>query len=59
MTPDELKKAVDAFGVLVRTGVSNESAAAQVGLEGLQFTGAVPVSLRLPEGDAAGLEGGA
>ncbi len=52
----EQKAKSDALGVLIRAGVDPESAAAQVGLSGLQFTGAVPASLRLPEGDAARLE---
>jgi len=54
--PSEAKAKADALGVLIRAGVSPESAAAQVGLAGLDFTGAVPVSLRLPEGEAAGIE---
>jgi hypothetical protein len=57
MDPADLKARADAMGVLIRAGVSTDSAAAQAGLSGVQFTGAVPVSLRLPEGDAATLEG--
>jgi hypothetical protein len=53
---DDVKAKSDSFGSLVRAGVSPESAAAQTGLEGLEFTGAVPVSLRLPESEAADLE---
>jgi len=52
----EVKAAADAMGVLIRAGVAPESAADQVGLSGLTFTGAVPVSLRLPEAEAQGLE---
>ncbi len=61
-TDEEVKQASvtrakgDALGVLIRSGVSAESAAAQVGLTGLVFTGAVPVSLRLPESEAGDLE---
>lgn len=51
-----LKAKADALGSLIRAGASPESAAAMVGLEGLTFTGAVPVSLRLPEADASALE---
>lgn len=51
-----LKAKADALGALIRAGVAAEAAAAQVGLSGLQFTGAVPVSLRLPEKDAGALE---
>ena len=53
----DTKAAADAMGVLIRSGVDPESAAAQVGLD-VDFTGAVPVSLRLPEDDAAVLEAG-
>ena len=48
----DLKAKFDALGVAIRAGVSAESAAAQLGLTGIQFTGAVPVSLRMPEEDA-------
>lgn len=51
-----LKERADALGALIRAGVDQESAAAQVGLSGLVFTGAVPVSLRLPEGAATAVE---
>ena len=54
--PATVKAQADAFGVFVRQGVSPESAAAKVGLTGLEFTGAVPTSLRLPEADAENLE---
>lgn len=52
----EVKSQADAMGVLIRAGVAPESAAAEVGLTGVQFTGAVPTSLRLPEPAAAQLE---
>lgn len=52
----KLKTQFDALGVAIRAGVDPENAAAQVGLSGVQFTGAVPVSLRVPEKDAAALE---
>lgn len=54
--PAEIKAKADAMGVLIRSGVEAESAARMVGLTGVEFTGAVPVSLRLPEGEAAELE---
>lgn len=54
--PAELRAQADAMGVLIRAGVTPESAAEQVGLGGIEFSGAVPTSLRLPEVDAAGLE---
>jgi len=47
--PAELKARADAMGVLIRSGVDPASAAAEVGLSGVRFTGAVPVSLRPPE----------
>jgi hypothetical protein len=53
---DEVKSKADAMGVLIRSGASPESAAESVGLDGLTFTGAVPVSLRLPESEAQQLE---
>jgi hypothetical protein len=53
---EALKLQADALGVLVRLGASPESAAKVLGLDGLQFTGAVPVTLRIPEDDAVGLE---
>lgn len=40
----------------VRAGVNPDDAAARLGLEGLEFTGAVPVSLRVPEADVKQLE---
>jgi hypothetical protein len=52
----DIKAKADALGALIRAGVSPAVAAARVGLPGLEFTGAVPVSLRLPETQAADLE---
>lgn len=54
----DIKAKADAMGVLIRSGVDPESAAREAGLIGLDFTGAVPGSLRLPEVDAQNLEGG-
>ncbi|MFR0558077.1 hypothetical protein ACLUWO_04230 [Pseudoscardovia radai] len=42
----KLKTAFDALGVAIRAGVSPQSAAAKLGLDGIDFTGLVPVSLR-------------
>lgn len=56
-SPQDIKAKADAMGVLIRAGVEPEDAAAQVGLSGVEFTGAVPTSLRLPETDATRLEG--
>jgi hypothetical protein len=53
----DLKAKADSMGVLIRAGVDPKSAAAQVGLAGVKFTGAVPVSLRLPEDQASKVEG--
>lgn len=52
----DLKAKFDALGVAIRAGVDPESAARQVGLAGVKFTGAVPVSLRQPVTDVTGLE---
>jgi hypothetical protein len=52
----ELKAKFDALGVAIRAGVDPESAAAQIGLAGITFTGATPVALRLPKDDASDLE---
>lgn len=52
----ELKEKFDALGVAIRAGVSPESAAGMLGLQGVEFTGAVPVSLRMPQDEATGLE---
>jgi hypothetical protein len=55
--PAEIRAKADAMGVLIRAGVEPASAARQVGLDEVTFTGAVPVSLRLPEQQASRLEG--
>lgn len=54
--PAALRQKFEALGVAIRAGVSPESAAAVLGLPSLKFTGAVPVSLRVPESDARELE---
>lgn len=51
-----IRDQADALGVLIRAGVDPVDAAQRVGLVGAKFTGAVPTSLRLPEGDANKLE---
>lgn len=53
---DQLRTQADALGLLIRAGADAGSSAAKVGLAGLEFTGAVPVTLRIPERAAAGLE---
>ena len=53
-----MKTAAEALGQLTRVGVDPDDAAVRVGLAGLSFSGAVPVSLRLPEADAVRLEDG-
>lgn len=54
--PAAIKAKADAMGVLIRSGVDPKEAAERVGFSGLGFTGAVPVSLRLPTTEATGLE---
>lgn len=51
----EAKAKYDALGSAVRAGVSGESAAAQLGLTGLEFTG-VPTTVRVSTSEAADLE---
>ena len=51
----DVKSRADAMGVLIRAGVDPEDAAEKVGLD-VDFTGAVPTSLRLPEAEAGRLE---
>lgn len=53
-----VKAKADAMGILIRSGVKPEDAAERVGFAGMKFTGAVPVTLRLPESEAVKLEGG-
>lgn len=52
--PAEIAKRAEALGQLIRADAA--SAAELIGLGGLTFTGAMPVSLRLPETAAAKLE---
>jgi len=50
---DEIKAKADAMGVLIRAGVENDSAAAQVGLPGVNFRpGATPITIKLPGSDS-------
>lgn len=56
MDPAALKQRFDALGVAIRAGVEPEWAAQRLGLDGAEFTGAVPVQLRMPERDTAFLE---
>lgn len=51
-----IKAKADAMGVLIRAGADPRDAAERVGFIGLEFTGAVPTSLRLPNSDANTLE---
>lgn len=51
-----MKAKFDALGVAIRAGIEPQDAALRLGLDGLRFTGAVPVSLRMPEADADKLE---
>lgn len=53
---DAMSAKFDALGVAIRAGVNPEDAARVLGLPDIGFTGAVPVSLRLPQTDAAELE---
>lgn len=54
--PAAVKAKAEAMGILIRAGVVAESAAAMVGLNSVEFSGAMPTSLRLPAADAAALE---
>src|SRR5699024_1647655 len=47
----ELKAKADAMGVLIRSGVTPESAAKQAGLSGLSFLDARPVTLDFENGN--------
>ncbi|MBF6363203.1 phage portal protein [Nocardia farcinica] len=53
---DALRAKFEALGVAIRAGVKPEDAAARLGMAGLEFTGAVPTTLRLPESEADKLE---
>ena len=52
----EMKAKFEALGVAIRSGVDPENAAQLLNLGGVKFTGAMPVSLRLPEKESIGLE---
>jgi len=52
----DLKTRADIFGALFRSGVTPDAAARTAGLPDLEFTGAVPITLRQPETKAASLE---
>lgn len=52
----DLKAKFEALGIAVRAGVAPESALERLGLTGIRLTGAVPVSLRLPDSEASTLE---
>lgn len=47
---------LSALGVGVRAGADPAAVAKIVGLDGIKMTGAVPVSLRMPQDEASGLE---
>ena len=51
-----LKAKFEALGIAVRAGVDPQDAANRLGLQGVKFTGGIPVALRMPEQDAAKLE---
>lgn len=53
-----MKAAAEALGTLIRAGVDPQDAAERAGLSGIDFTGAIPVSLRVPTTQAQSLEGG-
>ncbi len=52
----DIKSKADALGSLIRAGATFESAAQFLGLEGIESSGAVPVSLRVPSSEAGDLE---
>lgn len=52
----QLKAQFDALGIAIRAGVDPADAATRLGLDGIKFTGAVPVALRMPEAEASSLE---
>ena len=54
--PTVLRNQSETLGQLIRAGGDPEEAAARVGLAGLEFTGAIPVSLRPLATEAASLE---
>lgn len=48
LSPEEAKARAEAFGILQRAGIEPASAAEKAGLEGVKFTGLIPVTLREP-----------
>lgn len=52
----EMKAKFDALGVAIRAGVNPSDAAGRLGLDGIEFAGATPVALRLPESAANRME---
>lgn len=52
----DLKARFDALGVAIRAGVEPADAARRLNLDGIQFTGATPVSLRQPVDEASEFE---
>lgn len=55
-TAADLREKFEALGVAIRAGVDPEDAAAALGIPNIRFTGAVPVTLRVPEAEARTLE---
>jgi hypothetical protein len=53
---ESVREQAEALGVLIRAGVEPVNAARLVGLPDAKFTGAVPVTLRVPEAKAETLE---
>lgn len=51
----QMKSAAEAMGILIRSGVDQEEAAARVGLAGLTFPN-LPTTIRVPETEAVGIE---
>lgn len=51
-----MKSKLDALGVGRRAGATFKSLVREIGLEGIEDSGAVPVNLRLPVADTTGLE---
>ena len=51
-----MKTKFEALGIAIRSGVDPADAGRRLGLAGIKFTGATPVSLRVP---GSGCDGGA
>ncbi|MCQ9367348.1 hypothetical protein NQ036_03685 [Brevibacterium sp. 91QC2O2] len=51
-----MKARFDALGIAIRSGVDPDDAARRLGLTGVKFTGAIPVSFRPPRTEADDLE---